>query len=78
MVKIRFLKIECLKFQVQGGVKSLPVSIASDIGDAKGDEADRNLFGVLTGVRILVDSRPSMPAGARFSHNPEQMSHDES
>ena len=48
-----------------GGVKSLPVSIASDIGDAKGDEADRNLFGVLTGVRILVDSRPSMPA-----HNP--------
>ena len=61
-----------------GGVKSLPVSIASDIGDAKGDEADRNLFGVLTGVRILVDSRPSMPAGARFSHNPKQMSYDES
>ena len=48
------------------------MSIASDIGDANGDEADRNLFGVLTGVRILVDSRQSMPAGARFSHNPEK------
>ena len=87
MVKIRFLKIECLKFkgpltrgpfEGEGVDSSLPVSIASDIGDANGDEADRNLFGVLTGVRILVDSRPSMPAGARFSHNPEQMSHNES
>ena len=52
------------------------------MGDANGDEADRNLFGVLTGVRILVDSRPSIPAGARFSHNPKKyisMSHvDES
>ena len=54
------------------------MSIASDIGDAKGDEADRNRFGVLTGVRILVDSRPSIPAGARFSHNPKTIGHDES
>ena len=41
-------------------------------GDANGDEADRNRFGVLEleGVRTRVDSRPSIPAGAKFSHVP--------
>ena len=52
----------------------VPVNMASDIGDVNGDEADRNRFGVLTGVRIRVDSLPSIPAGARFSHNPKKLS----